>query len=184
MAESQPQDNEPQASEPKQGGSMVGRLLITGFMGAVVISECLFAYFWLPSADEVAARVENMAKKAQKNGNKEGSEGERTLVVEVDLGAFTITNHRLTSESTFRTDFHLWGTVRESDKGTFRKLFERNQNRFRNLVLEEIQNSERTDLTDPGLGSIKRRLLAKSNALFGQPVLREVLFAEYTFVEL
>lgn len=184
MAESQPQDNEPQASEPKRGGSVVGRLLITGFMGAVVISECLFAYFWLPSANEVAARVETMAEKAQKKENEEGSEDERALAVEMDLGAFTITNHRLTSESTFRTDFHLWGTVRKSDKEAFSRLFKRNQNRFRNLVLEIIQNSERTDLTDPGLGSIKRRLLAKSNALFGQPVLREVLFAEYTFVEL
>ncbi|MFW6169472.1 MAG: hypothetical protein ACODAD_03210 [Planctomycetota bacterium] len=184
MAESQPQDNEPQASEPKRGGSVVGRLLIAGFMGAVVISECLFAYFWLPSADEVTARVENMAKNAQNNGSREGREEEGGLAVEMDLGAFTITNHRLTSESTFRTDFHLWGTVRDSDKETFRKLFERNQNRFRNLVLEEIQNSERTDLTDAGLGSIKRRLLAKSNTLFGKPLLREVLFAEYTFVEL
>lgn len=184
MADSEPQGNEPQEEQPKRGGSVMGRLLIAVFMGAVIMSECLFAYFWLPSPKQVAARVEQMAEKAQKKGDQENSEDEEALEVEVDLGGFTLTNHRLATESTFRTDFHLWGTVSEADKETFKQLFKRNKNRFRNLVLEEIQNSERTDLTDPGLGSIKRRILDKSNALFGQPVLREVLFAEYTFVEL
>lgn len=177
-------DSEQQVNEQKSGGGMLGRLLIVAFMGAVVMSECLFAYFWLPSADEVAARVEAMATKA-KNEKKQGnSEDEAALAVEIDLGAFTITNHRLASESTFRTDFHLWGTVLEEDQKEFAQLFERNKNRFRNLVIEVIQNSERSDLTDPGLGSIKRDLLGKSNALFGKPILKEILFAEYTFVEL
>ena len=41
-----------------------------------------------------------------------------------------------------------------------------------------------SDLEDAGLGLIKRRILEKSNALFGKPLLRSVVFADYTFVEL
>ena len=48
---------------------MIGRLLIVAFMGAVVMSECLFAYFWLPSADEVAAQVELVARQAKTNAD-------------------------------------------------------------------------------------------------------------------
>ena len=177
-------DSEQQGSEQKTRGLMLGRFLIVAFMGAVVMSECLFAYFWLPSADEVAARVQEMAEKAHAAGKQKNSEDEEAMAIEIDLGSFTITNHRLASESTFRTDFHLWGTVLEGEKKEFAQLFDRNKNRFRNLAIEVIQNSKRTDLTDPGLGSIKRELLGKSNDLFGKPILHEILFAEYTFVEL
>ncbi len=57
-------------------------------------------------------------------------------------------------------------------------------NRFRSQVIEEIRDSEISDLEDAGLGLIKRRFLEKSNALIGKPLLRSVVFADYTFVEL
>ncbi len=180
-------DSETQGNEPAtKGGSMIGQLLIVAFMGAVVISECLFAYFWLPSAEDVAAQIELVARQAQSaaDGNPEDEENQDIQVVEVDLGKFTITNHRLTTESTLRTDFHLWGTVKEKDKSEFDELFQRNLNRFRNLVIEEIRNSKVSDLEDAGLGLIKRQFLAKSNVLLDKPLLRSVVFADYTFVEL
>lgn len=177
-------DNDQQNNEQRQG-SMVGRLLIVAFMGAVVMSECLFAYLWLPSAEEVAAQMEMDAQSGQgEDGTGEDKANEEALAVEVDLGSFTITNHRLMTESTFRTDFHLWGTVAEDDVSEFEQLFDRNRNRFRNLVIEEIHDSDVKDLIDPTLGLIKRRFLEKSNALFGKPILRSVVFADYTFVEL
>ena len=179
-------DSEQQGNETTKSGSLIGRFLIVAFMSGVVMSECLFAYFWLPSAEEVAAQVELVARQAQINpdGSRANKEIQDDLVVEVDLGAFTITNHRLLTESTFRTDFHLWGTVPEEDVNEFNKLFQRNLNRFRNRVIEEIRNSEISDLEDAGLGLIKRRFLEKSNALLGKPLLRSVVFADYTFVEL
>jgi flagellar FliL protein len=181
MADSEQRENE----QPKRS-STIGRFLIVAFMGAVVVSECLFAYFWLPSADEVAAQMQLVAQKAQADasGDQENSADQDESVIEVDLGTFTITNHRLLTESTFRTDFHLWGTIPEDQASEFEALFTRNKNRFRNLVIEEIHNSEVADLVDPGLGLIKRRFLEKSNALFGKPILRSVVFADYTFVEL
>ncbi len=179
-------DTEQPTPSPKPRGSLLGRLLIAAFMGAIVIAECLFAYFWLPSADEVAARVEQVAQRAQSDPDAAAGDQAKkeVLTVEVDLGAFTVTNHRLLNESTFRTDFHLWGTVAESDQGEFNTLYLRNLNRFRSQVIEEIRDSEISALEDAGLDLIKRRFLEKSNALFGKPLLRSVVFADYTFVEL
>ena len=178
-------DSEPQDAQPTKSGPLIGRLLIVAFMGAVVMSECLFAYFWLPSADEVAAQVELVARQAKTNadGTPANEEKQDTLAVEVDLGKFQITNHSA-SESTFRVDFHLFGTVSEEDLDEFNELFPRNSARFRNQVLEKIRDSKIADLEDAGLGLIKRRILEKSNALFGKPLLRSVVFADYTFVEL
>jgi flagellar FliL protein len=175
-------------TEPKTTGkSLAARLLIAGFMGTVVISECLFAYFWLPSADEVAARTEQIvdeAKQAAETINKGTSADDTVPVIEVDLGTFTVTNHRLPNESTFRTDFHLFGVIAEADRSEFEGLFKRNEHRFRDQVIVEIRNSEISDLEDATLGLIKRRFLEKSNALFGKPLLRSIIFADYTFVEL
>jgi flagellar FliL protein len=168
-----------------KSGSLLGRLLIAAFMGAVIVAECGFAYLWLPSADEVAARTEEMAKSAQQateDGQEEGDK-ETKPVVEVDLGTFSTTAHRPNSNATLRVDFHLIGTVQQRHQSEFVELYKRNEHRFRDNVLVEIRNSEVTDLTDPGLGLIKRRILEKSNALFGTPVLRSVVFSEFSFVE-
>ena len=44
-------------------------------------------------------------------------------------------------------------------------------------------NCQIEDLTDPGLGLLKRRILAKSNDLLGKPLLRSVVFSDFSFVE-
>jgi len=176
----------PTNERPSKRGSLLTRLLIAGFMGLVVAAECLFAYFWLPSADQVAAQTEQIVNeaKARAEPDKEKEGEEDVEVTEVDLGEFTITNHRLANEATFRIDFHMYATVAEKDKDKFDELYGRNEHRFRDQVIFECRNSEVSDLTDAGLGLIKRRILAKSNALIGKPLLRSVFFAEYSFVEL
>ena len=172
-------------NENQKTGSMLGRLAIALFMGGVVGAECLFAYFWLPSEDEVTARAEQIVEEAKAAASKEeDTTDEEIVLVEVDLGRFTITNHRLPTEATFRTEFHLVGTVAKDDEDEFVKLLERNKHRFRDQIIVEVRNSEISDLEDAGLGLIKRRFLEKSNALFGKPLLRSMFFADYTFLEL
>jgi hypothetical protein len=39
------------------------------------------------------------------------------------------------------------------------------------------------DLQDPKLGLIRRRILAKSNALFGQRILQDVLVSQFFMIE-
>src|SRR5436853_128840 len=42
---------------------------------------------------------------------------------------------------------------------------------------------EVTDLTDAGLGLIKRRILETTNKTLGKPLLQGVVFSEFSFVE-
>ncbi len=46
-----------------------------------------------------------------------------------------------------------------------------------------VRNSQITDLSDPGLGLLKRQILAKTNALLGEPLLKEVIFSDFVVVE-
>lgn len=180
--------SEPQPATPeaKPKSSLLARLMIAGFMASVVGAECLFAYLWLPSEAEVAAQMEQLAEAAKKESEKdlETHEEEAVLEVEVDLGSFQITNHRLQSESTIRTDFHLYGTVAETEAEEFRELYARNEKRLRDQIIMEIRNCDVAALEDAALGLIKRRFLKISNDLLGKPLLRKVIFTDYTFVEL
>jgi hypothetical protein len=164
--------------------SRVGRLLLVAFMGLVVIAECLFVYFWLPSAQEVNARTAEMVHEAVAKGKQAKQEIQEVQIKEVNLGEFVVTNHRTVGEATLRTEFRLFGTIAAADEAEFQSLFARNINRFRDGVIVEIRNSKVTDLTDAKLGLIKRQILGKSNDLFGRPILRSVGFADYSFVEL
>jgi flagellar FliL protein len=46
-----------------------------------------------------------------------------------------------------------------------------------------MHGTEAPDLTNAGLGLIKRQILEKTNRALGQPLLKEVLFSKFNFVE-
>jgi len=43
--------------------------------------------------------------------------------------------------------------------------------------------AEPSDLTDTGLGLIKWKILEKTNRALGEPIVSEVLFSRFNFVE-
>jgi len=177
------------AAPAKTGNGLVGKLLIAGFMGAVVAVECLLAYMFIPSADQVAALAEqNMTKKLPSTLAEAGlasshGHGHDESTVEIDLGEYTITVSQPSAGTALRVDFHLAGTVLEEEETEARHFMERHPARFREIVLYEIRNSEPEDLRDPVLGLIKRRILEKSNALFGKPILKSLIFDEFSYIE-
>ena len=176
-------DDTSAASTP--GSSLVRRLTVVAFMGMVVAVETTLAYLWIPSADEVLKKTETDVAKA----TEEASDKEEPLAVasvavaEVELGQFSITAPHPASNATLRVEFTLVGTVREEDRKRLEEKLEKHRHRLRDLVLVEIRTAEIADLTDPGLGLIKRRLLEKTNALLGEPILRSVIFSDYTYFD-
>jgi flagellar FliL protein len=60
---------------------------------------------------------------------------------------------------------------------------EENKHRFREQVLVTVRGAELTDLTDAGLGLMKRRILDKTNRILGKPLLRSVIFSDFAFIE-
>ncbi|MBC8354148.1 MAG: hypothetical protein H8E66_19320 [Planctomycetes bacterium] len=176
-----------EAAPAKSGGGMMGKLMIAGFMGGVIAVECLLAYLFIPSADEVAALAEeNMTKKLPASLAADeiaASQEDMKDSVEMQLGDYSITISQRNSNTALRADFTLAGTVLASEESDFTNLMEKHPARFREIVLYKLRNSEREDLDDPQLGLIKRRILERSNTLFGKPILKTVMFPDFSYIE-
>ena len=177
---------EPETAAAKPRSSLLGRLFIAGFMGCVVAAECLFAYFWLPSASEVAAQVEQIAEEAKaalRQTRKTTQKRQRRQLRSTwgNSPLPTIGCRRKPRFARISTCMAPWA---RRNRRNSRSYLPATRQRFRDQVIVEIRNCEVSDLEDPGLGLIKRRFLEKSNALLGKPLLRSIIFADYTFVEL
>ena len=102
---------------------------------------------------------------------------------EVELGTYNITRFNPATNTTLAIDFELYGTVLAEDVTDFEHHFENSKARIREQVTMTLHGAESTDLTDAGLGLIKRQILEKTNRALGEPLLKEVLFSKFNFVE-
>ena len=177
------------AQEPsRRGGAFLGKLIIALFMTSVIVGECVFAYVMFPDPKDVAQLAqemiaEKMLAKKQHEEDAESSSDADSKVVELKLGDFDVTAFIAASNSNIRISFHLFATLNEADQETVESLLKENEHRLRDRIIFEVRNAEVADLTDPGLGLIKRRILEKSNALFGKSLLKSVVFSDFAFVE-
>ena len=76
-------------------------------------------------------------------------------------------------------NFRLAGTVLASQKKQTQRLRDDDLHRFHERVSLAIRNSDVSDLAEPDLGLIRRRILATSSDLFGERVLRELTFSDF-----
>jgi flagellar FliL protein len=165
----------------------MNKIMLGGFMAVVIIIECGVAWLLIPSQQKIEAIAE--AKVAEKvaphaDPHDPHSHGEEAAhATETDLGQFTVTAYQPASNTTLRIDFHLYGTIAEDVAADFEHLYASTQHRIREQVIVTIRNSEVTDLTDPGLGSIKRKILEKTNRLLGKAYLQNVVFSDFSFAE-
>ena len=104
-------------------------------------------------------------------------------VHEVDLGTFRVSAYNPLSNMTLRIDFHLFGTITGRDLRDFDSLMSMHRNRIRDQVIVTVRSSEMADLADPGLGLIKRKILWTTNQTLGKPLLKSVIFGDFSCVE-
>ena len=176
----------PTAPESRKGPTMKAKLQILGGILVLVLLECAVAYLIIPSPQEVIKAAEIQAQAEEGEGEK--SQEPQPLAadeqtVEVDLKEFGITAYRPLSESTMRIDFHLYATIRAADQAEFEKLMESHLNRFREQVIVTVRGSDESELTDPSLGLLKRKILEKTNSILGKPMVHSIVFSEFSFVE-
>ena len=181
---------------------MVKPILVSVFVGVVILSECLFAYFLIPSTADVEkwAGQKGGGHAAKSSGGQDdhgskaaghahdgkggdGDHGHGAHQIEVELGKFNVVIHQPAANLTMRVNFHLIGTLPEEASKEFEELLHHNEHRLRDQVIFEIRNSRVEDLTDPGLALLKRKILAKSNELLGKPILHTVLFSDFSYIE-
>ncbi|WP_145056360.1 hypothetical protein [Lignipirellula cremea] len=156
---------------------MMLKLGLGGLVVAVILAECCVAYLFLPSEAEVQAMA------VAKVEAEEEKEAEAVEAAEVDLGMFNVSVSQPNSSATLRIDFHLYGTVLSSEKIELDTQYTEKLHRFRDLVITEVLTADRDDLVHSRLGLIKRRILEKSNLLFGKPLIKSVVLSNYSFVD-
>jgi flagellar basal body-associated protein FliL len=185
-------------AEPQELPLMIKPILVSVFVAIVILTECMFAYFLIPSSSDVEAWAKEKAQHtapSESTGHGESADAGHAAgdahtahapgehEVEMELGKYNIVIHQPAANLTMRVNFHLIGTLPEKELASFETLFHHNEHRLRDQVIFEIRNSRVEDLVDPGLALLKRKILAKSNELLGQPVLRAVLFSDFSFIE-
>src|SRR5262245_40890716 len=175
MAEAEPLPIDETAAAPAR--PLIKRLKVAGIISGIVLAQCLVVYLWLPAGND---RTANASLKVESTTSESAHHPAAPEQSEMDLGAFSLTVFNPNTNNNLLVDFHLYGTVTgaaaeesaeksdkpdESDAGKLQGLLKKNKHRFRDQVIVIIRNAQIADLTDPGLGLIKRQILAKTNAL-------------------
>jgi hypothetical protein len=156
----------------------------------LVVVEVVAASMLIPSAKEterlgrqfVAATQGGTAGEGSTETSEAAGNSEQE-VREVELGLFNVTRYNPSTNTTLAIDFELYGSVLAADVPEFQRRFENSQARLREQIIMTLHAAEATNLTDAGLGLIKRQILEKTNRALGQPLIREVLFSKFNFVE-
>ena len=167
--------------------SMMAKVNVLLILMALVGVQCLAAYWIIPSPEEVAASLgaqlpaAGAANAAQ--GDEETADIDLSKQVEVDLGEFRPTSYQPMTETQLRIEFTLWGTVNIEDEVEFLEIYEKNKHRFRDEVNTVVRAAALNDLTAAELGLIRRKILEKSNRIFGRPYLKAIVFSEFNFYE-
>jgi flagellar FliL protein len=175
-------DHKPAADAPAAGKKKGGKLKLIVLVVTIMIVECGLAYWFFGSAAPNAAESAEHHEDPHANQETEEDHGDGENV-ELTLGQFDVTAFQPTSNTTLRVSFQLYGTVKPKDEETVKTMIEERKHRFREQVLEIIRSSEITDLTDPVLGLIKRKILEKTNRLLGKPYVKNVVFSEFSYFE-
>lgn len=195
MAEKDPQvvdkkevaENNPEAGGDSGSFSFWKRYQPVFIVTALVVAECIAAFFFVPSGNPVFAEgdltPEQLLVLQQAGLVQTEAPPEKEPQVEVDMGEYTITHSSQSEGATTYVEFHLFGVIDNTTNEEFTALVGENENRIRDLIRSIVRESPISELADPGLGLIKNRILEKVNRLLGKQILKAVVFGNYTFVE-
>ena len=192
MADEAVKEAEKNAS-PSKGPGLTTIVKAVAFVSIAVLLEIAAASMLVPSAAETKEIAEELAAaEASQNvtGEEESAEEDKEAQAlasedmrEVSLGSFHVVIYQPETGSSLNVDFELYGTVLADEESDFFSLYEANASRIREQILITVRGVEVTDLTDPTLGLIKRKILEKTNRALGKPLLHEAVFSGFSFVE-
>lgn len=164
------------------------KLMVIGFLVAVVTCECLLAAMYLPSEEDVAP-VDDITLAKNQLGDVPATSTDAMIdvddseLIEVDLDMFSVTSFQPDSNTTLRIECHMYATVHPDDEGEFTDLYGKYENRVRDGILRIFRSAESTDFADSGLGLIKRSISEKVNETLGKPLVRGIIVSEFDFYE-
>lgn len=178
------------AAPPKRRlGGLLPVIKAIAFVSVLVVVEVVAASMFVPSAQDTERLAKQYVAAAQgqtaaaEESTTSGEKKEQGEVDEVELGTFNVTHFNPAANATLSIDFELFGAVLASDEKEFHTLLEKNKVRVREQIIMTLHAADAKDLSDAGLGLLKRQILEKTNRALGQPLLKEVLFSKFNFVE-
>ena len=196
MADEHAQQPEQEASAetPKRKGRGIFRIVkAVAFVSVIVVVQIVVASMLAPSAKDTEKLAQELTAAAhgkteagqEENAHKaeEHAEASHEDLHEVELGTYNVTRFNPATGTTLAIDFEVFGTVLADDATEFEHHFEKSNARIREQITLTMHGAQSGDLTDAGLGLIKRQILEKTNRALGQPLLKEVLFSKFNFVE-
>lgn len=165
-----------------KGGNKKLVLIVAGVVLAVTLLESAVVFLYLPSAREAAAKsaAEEKLPEPEEEEVDTGKE-----MREFDLGEFRVTAYQPMSSTTMRIDFHLFGMVLANGKNEEEMglVFKAKEKRLRDQIFVVVRGADLNDLTDAGLGLLKRRILETTNKVLGKRLVQSVVFSDFSFVE-
>jgi flagellar basal body-associated protein FliL len=185
-------DGATEAAVSKRPNAIMTILKAVAFVSVIVIVQVVGAAMLIPSAADTeklahqyVAANSGEAASEHGHGHEDEAHGEHDTesTAEVELGHFNITHFNPATNSTLSMDFELFASVLASDATEFEHLFEKNKVRVREQVIMTLHSAQAKDLSDAGLGLIKRKILEKTNRALGHPMVQEVLFSKFNFIE-
>jgi len=187
----QPEGSDATQPSPRRFSGMLAIVKAMAFISIIVVVEVVAASMLIPSAQDterlakqyVAASEGHSAPAGSTESDEHADQGHSEDLHEVEMGSFNVTHFNPATNTTLSIDFELFGAVLAKDSAEFQELFEKNKIRVREQVIMILHGAESKDLSDAGLGLIKRQILEKINRALGQPLLSEVLFSKFNFVE-
>ncbi|QDU88223.1 Flagellar basal body-associated protein FliL [Pirellulimonas nuda] len=168
-------------------GGFVKLLIPIGIVSALVVVELVAAAVLMPTAQQTDAVARELAAaRAGKEADNtselaDGVSGEDLR--EVELGKIPVTRYNPENDTTLNIDLELYAVVLADDEALMKQRLESNASRVKEQIILTLLSSNTADLSDPGLGLIKRRISDKVNRALGRTLVREVLVTKFNFVE-
>jgi flagellar FliL protein len=185
-------ETETKTKTEKKTSGLMTMIKAVAFISVIVLLQVAAASMLIPSAEEtaeIAGKLANAASEEDASTTNASTDSAAPPLLatgdmrEVALGFFHILSNNTKSGSRTNVDFELFGTVLADEESEFFSLFEAREKRIREQVLITLRGSDVTDLTDPTLGLIKRKILEKTNRALGKPLLHEAIFSKFSFEE-
>lgn len=193
MADVPVQEGAPEAEPAKKSGVMA-LVKAVAIVSVVVLAQVCAAAMLIPSAEETRQVAKELAGDAHGEPHAEEAEaehaegehgaaghGEHTL--EVTLGTYHIVSFNPKTGASLSVDFELFGTVLAEEEAEFLHLYAAHEKRISEQITIAVRGLQADDLTDPGLGLIKRIILEKTNRALGKPLVREAVISQFSFIE-
>jgi flagellar basal body-associated protein FliL len=178
-------ENPTPATTAPRGGAGKTKVIVGGFISAVVVLETALFFFLVPSAEEISALAEARLVQTvqEKKQQAENQSLDEEKVKEFPLGEFGETFSPIDTERSFRVEMRIYGLVRNKNADKLKTEFAAKEGRLRHAIRMKIRNSELSELSENQLGLLQRRILTTCNHLLEGDLLLGIGFNDYQLVE-